>query len=278
MTINFIKMHGLKNDFIIIDARNKKILLNKNNIKKISDRKKGLGCDQIAIIEKPKKGNSLAFVKFYNSDGSKTKACGNATRCVAFLLMKEKKIKKISLESESTILNAQLLNNKNVSVDIGRAYFKWNQIPLKKKINIGKINFKVNSYIEPFLINVGNPHIVFFVKNLRKINLKKIGPTIEKNPLFPERINVNFAKILNNNKIKLKVWERGTGITKACGTGASATAVAAIKKKLINKKICYIHMDGGKLKIDYKKNGHVVMTGPIKIIKKGVLNNFIKIS
>ena len=278
MDLNYTKMHGLKNDFIIIDARNKKILLNKNNIKKISDRKKGLGCDQIAIIEKPKKGNSLTFVKFYNSDGSKTKACGNATRCVAFLLMKEKKIKKISLESESTILNAQLLNNKNVSVDIGRAYFKWNQIPLKKKINIGKINFKVNSYIEPFLINVGNPHIVFFVKNLRKINLKKIGPTIEKNPLFPERINVNFAKILNNNKIKLKVWERGTGITKACGTGASATAVAAIKKKLINKKICYIHMDGGKLKIDYKKNGHVVMTGPIKIIKKGVLNNFIKIS
>ena len=135
MNIHYTKMHGLKNDFIIIDSRIEKVSLNTKIIKKIADRKKGIGCDQVVILEKPKKKASV-FVKFYNSDGSKTKACGNATRCVAFLLMKEKKIKKISLESESTILNAQLLNNKNVSVDIGRAYFKWNQIPLKKKINI----------------------------------------------------------------------------------------------------------------------------------------------
>ena len=138
----------------------------------------------------------------------------------------------------------------------------------------GVVDFKVNNHVKPALVNVGNPHIIFFVKNLKKINLRKVGPKIEKNSLFPERINVNFAKILNNNKIKLRVWERGSGITKACGTGASATAVAAIKNKLINKRICHIHMEGGKLKIEYKKNGHIVMTGPIKIIKKGVLNNF----
>jgi diaminopimelate epimerase len=274
MIINFTKMHGLKNDFIIIDARTKKIFLTPNNIKKISDRKKGLGCDQVVIIEKPRKKKTSAFIKFYNSDGSVTKACGNAARCVAFLLMKECKTKKIALETESTLLNASLAKNNHVSVDIGKAYFKWRQIPLKKNININKINFNVNSYIKPILVNVGNPHIIFFIKNLKKINLKQIGPKIEKNHLFPERINVNFAKILSNNKIELRVWERGAGMTKACGTGASATAVAAIKNKLINKRICYIHMDGGKLKIEYKKNGHIIMTGPTKTVKKGILNNY----
>ncbi len=274
MIINYTKMHGLKNDFIIIDARAKKIFLNKKNIRKISNRKKGLGCDQLVIIEKPKKKKTSAFIKFYNSDGSITKACGNATRCVAFLLMKEFKRKKIALETESTLVNAFLTKNNQVSVDIGKAYFKWKQIPLKRKININKVNFNIDSYINPTLINVGNPHIIFFMQNLKKINLKKVGPKIEKNPLFPERINVNFAKILKNNKIELRVWERGAGITKACGTGASATAVAAIKNKLINKRICYIHMDGGKLKIEYKKNGHIVMTGPIKTVKKGILNNY----
>ena len=273
MVVNYTKMHGLKNDFIIIDGREKKISLNKNKIKQISDRKRGLGCDQVVILEKPKKKASV-FVKFYNSDGSKTKACGNAARCVAFLLMREYKRKKIIIQTEASLLNAYLVNNKNVSVDIGKAYFKWNQIPLKKKINTDEIDFKVNSHIKPALVNVGNPHIIFFVKNLKKINIKKIGPKIERNSLFPERINVNFAKILNNSKIELRVWERGSGITKACGTGASATTVAAIKNKLINKRICHIHMEGGKLKIEYKKNGHIVMTGPIKIIKKGVLNNF----
>ena len=274
MIINYTKMHGLKNDFIIIDARAKKIFLNKKNIRKISNRKKGLGCDQLVIIEKPKKKKTSAFIKFYNSDGSITKACGNATRCVAFLLMKEFKRKKIALETESTLVNAFLTKNNQVSVDIGKAYFKWKQIPLKRKVNINKVNFNIDSYINPTLINVGNPHIIFFMQNLKKINLKKVGPKIEKNPLFPERINVNFAKILKNNKIEIRVWERGAGITKACGTGASATAVAAIKNKLINKRICYIHMDGGKLKIEYKKNGHIVMTGPTKTIKKGILNNY----
>ena len=274
MIINFTKMHGLKNDFIIIDARTKNFFLTPNNIKKISDRKKGLGCDQVVIIEKPRKKKTSAFIKFYNSDGSVTKACGNAARCVAFLLMKECKTKKIALETESTLLNASLAKNNHVSVDIGKAYFKWRQIPLKKNININKINFNVDSYIKPILVNVGNPHIIFFIKNLKKINLKQIGPKIEKNHLFPERINVNFAKILSNNKIELRVWERGAGMTKACGTGASATAVAAIKNKLINKRICYIHMDGGKLKIEYKKNGHIIMTGPTKTVKKGILNNY----
>ena len=142
-------------------------------------------------------------------------------------------------------------------------------------MNTKELNFKISNFDNPFVLNVGNPHIVFFTKNLKKINLKKIGPKIEKHPLFPQRINVNFAKITGKNKISLKVWERGVGVTKACGTGASATAVAAIKKKLINDKICYVKMDGGKLKIEYKINGHIVMTGPVKIIKKGDLEKFL---
>ena len=144
MAINYTKMHGLKNDFIIIDGREKKISLNSKKIKKISDRKKGLGCDQVVILEKPKKKSALAFVKFYNSDGSKTKACGNAARCVAFLLIKEFKTKKIIIQTEATLLNAFLTKNNQVSVDIGKAYFKWNQIPLKRKINIEEIGINVN--------------------------------------------------------------------------------------------------------------------------------------
>ncbi len=275
MTTNFIKMHGLKNDFVIIDGREKKIHLSKNQIKKIANRKIGLGCDQIIILEKPKNKKTFGFIKIFNSDGSETKACGNASRCVAFLLMKELKTKKTIIQTKAGLLNAFLKKNKEVSVDIGKAYFKWNQIPLKRKMNTNKLNFKINNFVNPFAVNVGNPHVVFFIKDLKKINLKKIGPKIERHTLFPERINVNFAEILSNNKISLKVWERGVGITKACGTGASATTVAAIKKKLINGRICYIQMDGGKLKIEYKKNGHIVMTGPVKMIKKGNLNKFL---
>ena len=275
MTTNFIKMHGLKNDFVIIDGREKKIHLSKNQIKKIANRKIGLGCDQIIILEKPKNKKTFGFIKIFNSDGSETKACGNASRCVAFLLMKELKTKKTIIQTKAGLLNAFLKKNKEVSVDIGKAYFKWNQIPLKRKMNTNKLNFKINNFVNPFAVNVGNPHVVFFIKDLKKINLKKIGPKIERHALFPERINVNFAEILSNNKISLKVWERGVGITKACGTGASATTVAAIKKKLINGRICYIQMDGGKLKIEYKKNGHIVMTGPVKMIKKGNLNKFL---
>ena len=275
MTTNFIKMHGLKNDFVIIDGREKKIHLSKNQIKKIANRKIGLGCDQIIILEKPKNKKTFGFIKIFNSDGSETKACGNASRCVAFLLMKELKTKKTIIQTKAGLLNAFLKKNKEVSVDIGKAYFKWNQIPLKRKMNTNKLNFKINNFVNPFAVNVGNPHVVFFIKDLKKINLKKIGPKIERHTLFPERINVNFAEILSNNKISLKVWERGVGITKACGTGASATTVAAIKKKLINGRICYIQMDGGKLKIEYKKNGHIIMTGPVKMIKKGNLNKFL---
>ena len=275
MTINFIKMHGLKNDFIIIDGRHKKIHLLKNNIKKISSRKKGLGCDQIIILEKPRNKKTNVFIKIYNADGSETYACGNASRCVAFLLMKEFKKKRTVIQTKAGFLNAALKKNNQISVDIGKAYFKWNQIPLKRKMNTKELNFKISNFDNPFVLNVGNPHIVFFTKNLKKINLKKIGPKIEKHPLFPQRINVNFAKITGKNKISLKVWERGVGVTKACGTGASATAVAAIKKKLINDKICYVKMDGGKLKIEYKINGHIVMTGPVKIIKKGDLEKFL---
>ena len=274
MTINFIKMHGLKNDFVIIDGRENKICLTKNHVKKIANRKSGLGCDQVILLEKPKNKRAFTFIKIFNADGSETNACGNASRCVAFLLMKELKTKKTIIQTKACLLNASIKKNNMISVDIGKAYFKWNQIPLKKKININEVDFNVDTHIKPFLVNVGNPHIIFFVKNLKKINLKKIGPKIEKNSLFPERINVNFAEILTNNRISLRVWERGVGITKACGTGASATSVAAIKKKLMNGRVCQIQMDGGKLKIEYKKNGHIVMTGPVKTIKRGNLTKY----
>ena len=265
MAINYTKMHGLKNDFIIIDGREKKILLNSKKIKKISDRKKGLGCDQVVIFEKPKKKNALAFVKFYNSDGSKTKACGNAARCAAFLLMKEFKKKKIIFQTEAALLNASLTKNNQVSVDIGKAYFRWKQIPLKRKTDINKIDFKIDSFSNPFVVNVGNPHIVFFVEDCFKYDLKKIGPLIENHKLFPEKINVTFAERKSANNISVNVWERGAGLTKACGTAACATGVVAFEKSLTGKST-NIHFKEGFLNIEYDIN--ISMTGPVSDIKE----------
>ena len=276
MEFKAYKMDGLGNDFVIIDQRIENIQISKDQIVKICDRN-FIGCDQLIFIKKNDKLD--ANLEFYNSDGSFSGACGNGTRCVAYLLSKEKNKSSIDVQTSSGILNSKILKDKLVETKIGIPKTKWNEIPLNKKLNTKNLNFKIldkknNEFIGGIAINVGNPHIVFFVKNLKKINLKKVGPKIEKLSLFPERINVNFAKILNNNKIALRVWERGAGITKACGTGASAATIAAIKNKLINKKTCYVQMEGGELKIEYKKNGHIVMTGPIKTIKKGVLNNF----
>ena len=159
-------MHGLKNDFIIIDGREKKVYLQKNLIKKIANRKNGLGCDQIIILEKPKNKKTVAFIKIFNADGSETNACGNASRCIAFLLMKELNTKKTIIQSKAGLLNASLKKNNQVSVDIGKAYFKWNQIPLKRKMKDKELNFKINNLNNAFTINVGNPHIIFFLFNI----------------------------------------------------------------------------------------------------------------
>ena len=267
MEFKAIKMDGLGNDFVIIDQRNSQFALTNDQIKKICNRN-FIGCDQLIFIRKNK--NTDADIEFYNSDGGSSGACGNGTRCVAYFLSKEMNKDKIILGTESGNLESKILGEKLVETNIGTAKTKWNEIPLSKELNTINLNYKIidknnNEYFGGTAINVGNPHIIFFVKNIEDFNLEKIGPEIEKDKLFPKKCNVTLAKIINENHIKVKVWERGAGLTKACGTAACATAYAAkINGKTKNKT--EIEFELGKLSIFIDESENISMTGPVSNI------------
>jgi diaminopimelate epimerase len=267
------KMDGLGNDFIIFDKREKSILLTKDQIVRISDRN-NIGCDQVIFIEKDKKNN--AFLKFYNSDGGEISACGNGSRCVAYLLMKEYGNKKISLRTNAGILKAELNEKDLVTINIGEPNFVWNKIPLLKDMNNQNLKLKISSIggeeiIGGFSLSVGNPHIVFFVDNLDKYNLKDIGPKIENHHYFPKKCNVTLANIKDKKNIKVKVWERGAGLTKACGTAACATAVSSSILKL-SERCVNIEFPKGLLNINWKTDNNIYMTGRVSEIKKIEIN------
>jgi len=267
------KMDGLGNDFIIFDKRKKSISLTKDQIIKISDRS-SVGCDQVIFIDNDKSNNPC--LTFYNSDGSEINACGNGSRCVAYLLMKENNMKKISMKTKAGILQAELDNNNLVSINIGQPNFEWKKIPLFKEMDNKNLKIKINSIngketIGGFSINVGNPHVIFFVENINEFNLKAIGPKIENHEYFPEKCNVTLASIKNKNNIKVNVWERGVGLTKACGTAACATAVSGAVLKL-NERCVDIEFSEGLLNIDWKMDNNIYMTGKVSEVKKITVN------
>ena len=269
MEFKAFKMDGLGNDFVIIDQRHNEFKLSNDQVKKICNRN-FIGCDQLIFIKKNKKVD--ADMQFYNSDGSASGACGNGTRCVAYLLSKEMNKSKIILGTEYGNLESKILEEKLVETKIGPAKTNWDEIPLIKELNTINLNYKIvdNNNKEHFggtVVNVGNPHIIFFINNIEDFNLKKIGPEIENDKLFPEKCNVTLAKIINKNHIKVKVWERGAGLTKACGTAACATAYAAkINGKIKNKT--EIEFELGKLSIFIDENKNISMTGPVSNIKQ----------
>ena len=268
MRIRAFKMDGLGNDFVIIDLRNQNINLSKDQIIKICDRK-FIGCDQLILIKKNRTID--ASLEFYNSDGSPSGACGNGTRCVADLLSKENNKKQISMSTTSGIIKSNILSNNLVETEIGTPKTDWKEIPLSENLNTKDLNIKIldknnNEHIGGIAINVGNPHIIFFTDNIENFDLKKIGPKIENHKLFPEKCNVTIAKIVNESLIKVKVWERGAGITKACGTAACATAVASNIKGLTKSKTD-IEFELGKLSIFIDEKNSVHMKGPVSNIK-----------
>ena len=267
------KMDGLGNDFIIFDKRKKSVSLTKEQIIKISDRN-SIGCDQVIFIEKDE--NSNAFLKFYNSDGGEISACGNGSRCVAYLLMKENNNKKISLGTKVGILQAELNDKNLVSINMGEPNFEWNKIPLSKKMDNQNLKIKINGIdgkeaIGGFSLSIGNPHVIFFVEDFNQFNLKEIGPKIENYSYFPEKCNVTLASIKNKNHVKVKVWERGVGLTKACGTAACATAVSGAVLKL-SERCVDIEFVEGLLNIDWKKDNNIYMTGKVSEVKKITVN------
>ncbi len=263
--INAYRMDGLGNDFIIVDRRENYINLSKEEIIKLGDRKV-LGFDQILFIEKLQ--NNSYPITIYNSDGGKVSACGNGARCIAYLLSKNLNISEIKLKTNNRLLNAKVIGDFNVELEMGKPLFNFDEIPLSKTINPGDITLKIDDKVFSggFCVNVGNPHIIFFVKDCFEHDLKLIGPEIENHELFPEKVNVTFAEIIDKSNIKINVWERGAGLTKACGTAACATAVAALKNKIANNKVD-VKFNEGILKIEIDKKDNIFMTGPVSKIK-----------
>ena len=269
MDIKAFKMDGLGNDFVIIDNRRKITNLTKEQIIKICNRN-FLGCDQLIFIETDKSAD--AFLKFYNSDGGESGACGNGTRCVADLISKEINNKSIVLKTISGYLKSEILGNKIVTTEIGKAKIEWNEIPLSEKLNTKNLNIKISDknnkeYSGGTAVNVGNPHIVFFVNQVDNFDIRKIGPNIENHKIFPEKCNVTIAQVIDKNLIKVKVWERGAGLTKACGTAACATAFAGKLNNLTNNKTD-IEFENGKLSISIDEKNSIHMTGPVSDIKE----------
>ncbi len=261
----FIKMNGLGNDFVIIDQRHNEFDLNLNQIKFICNRDKGIGCDQLIYIR-----NSPYFgypqLKFYNSDGGEINACGNGTRCVANYLMKEDSKKDIRVITNDGMLSCRSKSNNIVSVFMNKPRFGWRQIPLSKDIDYKTIEFSYNELkvSNPFFVNIGNPHAIFFLDEIKKYNISDFGPIIEHDNIFPEKINVSFAELRDRNHIVLDVWERGAGRTLACGTAACATAVAGKELGLSDNNV-KVSLPGGDLEIDYLDNKNIIMTGPTKL-------------
>jgi diaminopimelate epimerase len=269
MEFSAYKMDGLGNDFVIIDNRSKPIILNNEQILKICDRK-FIGCDQLIFINTHEKSD--AKIDFFNSDGSTSGACGNGTRCVADLLSKENGKKNISLVTSEGELKSDIIGDNLVETGIGFGKTNWSEIPLTKNVNTKNLQIEIldnnnKSHIGGTAISVGNPHVIFFVSDLEKFNIEKIGPTIENHELFPERCNVTIGQVINEKLIKVKVWERGAGLTKACGTAACATAFAGLLHNVSSNQVD-IEFKTGNLTISIDQDNFIKMKGPVSDIKK----------
>ena len=262
--LNAYRMDGLGNNFLIIDRRQNSFELDKSKIINFAN-KKVLLFDQLITLEKIEKNEYP--IKIFNPDGIEVSACGNGARCIAYLIFQENKQKKISIKTKERVLTAQIVGKQNVKINMGKPKFEWEEVPLSESMDTKKvsIDFLGKEHGYGFCLNVGNPHIVFFVEDCSKIDIKKFGPKIENYRFFPERTNVTFAQILDKKNIRVNVWERGAGQTKACGTAACAVGVAASIKNLTDKNL-QIHFKEGSLQIDYEKE--IFMTGPVSEVKK----------
>ena len=273
MNFKAFKMDGLGNDFVIIDNRTDEIKLSSDQITKICNRS-FIGCDQLIIMNHSEESD--ADLIFYNSDGSESGACGNGTRCVAYLISEENNKKEIILRTKSGVLNSKILDKNLVETVIGIPKTEWKEIPISQKMDTKNLNLKItdnnkNEYFGGTAVNVGNPHAIFFVDKLENFNLKDIGPDLEINKLFPDRCNITLAEIKDSKKIFVKVWERGAGLTKACGSAACATAFASKINGLTGNEVD-IEFELGNLSISINKNNSIKMKGAVSNIKSIEIN------
>jgi diaminopimelate epimerase len=273
--IPFRKMNGLGNDFVVIDARVQRLDLSEAQARAIANRKSGIGCDQIIVMEK----SSLADVKMriWNAEGGEVESCGNASRCIADIIMQERGADAATIDTKGGFLVGKRMGTLQVSIDMGAPRFDWDKIPLSEKfadtryieLQVGPIDAPLIH--SPSVVNVGNPHCIFWVKNLDVVNLAKVGPMIENHPLFPERTNVELAKVVARDHVQVNVWERGAGLTSACGTAACAVMAAGFRLKLLDDK-ARVTLPGGDLLMAMdRETGHVIMTGPLAYDFDGVI-------
>ncbi len=258
----FIKMHGLGNDFVVVDAREDPFALDDGRARALADRREGVGCDQIVVLEPPRNGRADVFLRFWNSDGSEVDACGNGTRCAASLVMAESGRDAIAIETAAGLPGAQAAGPGRVTVDMGAARLAWEEIPLVHEQDTLHRELAREGLRDPVAVNIGNPHAVFFVDDAAAVDLARLGPELEHDPLFPERANIGIAQLTGPDRLRLRVCERGAGITRACGTGACAAAVAAARRGLTGRRVT-VTLDGGPLIIEWREDGHVEMTGPV---------------
>ncbi|NBB17487.1 diaminopimelate epimerase [Caulobacter sp. SLTY] len=268
MSRPFLKMNGLGNDFVVVEARDQPFRPSAAEAKAIADRSTGIGCDQLIGLEPSTRAD--AFMRIWNADGSEVDACGNATRCVGWLLMQASGRDTAVIETGAGLLHAARGPDGAISVDMGEPGLDWRQIPLSEPMDTHRIEVlagPVGQTLEPpGAVSMGNPHIVFFLDHEpEETMVRGLGSMIEHHPLFPEAVNVGFAQVLGPDRIRLRVWERGAGLTRACGTGACAALVAAARRGLAGRRATLV-LDGGELTIDWRaSDNHVIMTGPVAV-------------
>ncbi|MEO9169189.1 MAG: diaminopimelate epimerase [Aestuariivirga sp.] len=274
MTFHFRKMNGLGNDFVVLDARKTPIAISEAQARAIADRKTGIGCDQLIVMEK----SSIADVRMriWNAEGGEVPSCGNASRCIADLMFDELGATSTTIDTKGGFLLAKKAGDHLVTIDQGVPKFDWKDIPLSEvfadtrhiELQVGPIDAPLLH--SPSVVNVGNPHCIFWVNDLDVVDLSRVGPMLEHHPLFPERANISLAKVVARDHVMLKVWERGAGLTLACGTAACATMAAGHRIKIIDAK-CTITLPGGDLFMSVNDEGHIIMTGPAALDFEGTL-------
>ena len=276
----FLKMHGLGNDFVILDGRGVNgrgagLDLSLERRRAIADRRLGVGCDQLIVLEPPTDRDADVFMRIYNPDGGEAGACGNATRCVASLVMDERKADQVTVQTISGLLESEKAGIGGnglplISVDMGPARLDWREIPVSAACDTNHMPVGLGPLQDPVGTNMGNPHATFFVDDLASIPLAELGPKLEHDRFFPERANIGVAQMVGENRLRLRVWERGAGLTLACGSGACAAGVAAVRRGLSGRKVEVI-VEHGTLGIEWMRDGNVLMTGGIALAYKGEL-------
>lgn len=260
-------MHGAGNDFVVIDNRSGQYKVASTWAKRLADRRFGVGCDQLVVLEKSKDAD--VFMRIYNTDGSEISACGNATRCIGWRMMVEHGKDTASIETKAGLLHCKKAGEYQIAVDMGEPKLDWQYIPLTEPRNTEHLGIAEGALMDPVAVNVGNPHMVFFVKDVSFINMQAVGPKLEKNPLFQDGANISAAQVVAREQVKLKVWERGTGETLACGTAACATVVAGVRRGVTDRHVT-VSLPGGDLVIDWSAaTNRIEMTGPVALVFDG---------